>query len=146
VQKGRKAPASRFLIRAAGPADLPAIMRIQAGAPEAANWSASDYLSHNCWVAENDDGIIGFLVVRHTAADEHEILNLAVSLPYRKRGVGRALVEDGTVAPGTWFLEVRESNRPAIALYRSLGFEPVGRRTAYYLNPPEAGIVMKRGS
>ena len=39
-------------------------------------------------------------------------------------------------------LEVRESNTPAIGLYRKLGFEEVGRRKGYYTNPKEDAILM----
>ena len=44
--------------------------------------------------------------------------------------------------PGTWFLEVRESNAAARALYDDLGFELRGRRTRYYSDPDEDGLVM----
>jgi ribosomal-protein-alanine N-acetyltransferase len=44
---------------------------------------------------------------------------------------------------GSWFLEVRESNVAAIALYEGLGFRRVGQRENYYRDPSESGIVMR---
>src|SRR5262249_11518023 len=85
---------------------------------------------------------LGFLVTRQTAPHEHEILNLAVDPAHRRQGIARALLRDAlSQANADWFLEVRESNVPAIALYRSLGFEQVALRPGYY--SPESGIVMK---
>ena len=43
---------------------------------------------------------------------------------------------------GTMFLEVRESNAPAISLYRNFGFEQVGLRPDYYSLPKEAAVLM----
>jgi ribosomal-protein-alanine N-acetyltransferase len=42
-----------------------------------------------------------------------------------------------------WFLEVRESNTAAVALYGAAGFLPSSRREKYYRNPPEAALVMR---
>ena len=54
-------------------------------------------------------------------------------------------VADEHVEPGaTIYLEVRESNAPAQALYRSRGFETAGRRAAYYQHPEEDALVFRR--
>lgn len=45
--------------------------------------------------------------------------------------------------PGAWFLEVRESNKAARELYGGMGFETVGRRRAYYRDPPEDALILK---
>ena len=42
------------------------------------------------------------------------------------------------------FLEVRESNLPAISFYESLGFRKTGRREGYYQNPPEAALILEK--
>jgi ribosomal protein S18 acetylase RimI-like enzyme len=42
------------------------------------------------------------------------------------------------------FLEVRESNHDAIAFYKRLGFHQIGRREAYYSDPPAAALVLAR--
>jgi ribosomal protein S18 acetylase RimI-like enzyme/glycosyltransferase involved in cell wall biosynthesis len=137
-----------LLVRSATAEDLDAIGRIQAASPEAAQWSLGAYLEFECTVAVLGQ-IVGFLVARQTASDEREILNLAVDPAYRRRGMARHLLEHQLIehrlrqAKVSWFLEVRESNAPAIRLYESLGFLACGRREGYYSNPVEAGIVMR---
>lgn len=89
----------------------------------------------------------GFVLAR-AAADEAEILTLAV-LPARRRGglgrslVDRALREAAERGAARAFLEVSEANAPARALYASLGFEPVGRRPRYYAGGADA-LVLRR--
>jgi ribosomal-protein-alanine N-acetyltransferase len=86
---------------------------------------------------EGDEGpLTGFLLSRK-AADEAEILTIAVSPRQRRRGIGkellrrqmRRLAESGVKR---LFLEVAEDNAAARALYRSLGFREEGRRKGYY--------------
>jgi ribosomal-protein-alanine N-acetyltransferase len=96
---------------------------------------------------DDDDGrFLGYgLCV--LAADEGEILNLAVDPGLRRQGAGRALLEamlDMLKAGGAAqvFLEVRRSNEAAIALYRSMGFVPLGSRRAYYSQPREDALTM----
>lgn len=82
-----------------------------------------------------DGGTVGFSLVR-SVADEAELLLLAV-LPSRHReGIGSRLLDDfmgraGANGAARVHLEVREGN-PAVAMYRSAGFSPVGRRRNYY--------------
>jgi len=92
-------------------------------------------------------GVSGY-VVAHDAADEGEILNLAVVPARHRSGIGRALVErvlTELAARGARrvFLEVRESNAGARALYASLGFREVGRRPRYYRRPVEDAVVLR---
>jgi ribosomal-protein-alanine N-acetyltransferase len=86
-----------------------------------------------------DDGesgsAVGFSLFR-SVANESELLLLAVSPNYRRRGVGRKLLQDflsraRTRGSTRVHLEVREGN-PAIQMYRHAGFEPIGRRRNYY--------------
>ncbi len=131
-------------IRAAGLPDLSRISEIQAASPEAAQWMPAGYLEHDCRVAVSEKNLIGFLVARQVAPGERELLNLAVDPAERRRGVARALLLDALTAwPGTWFLEVRASNRAAIQLYEWAGFRLVGRRGGYYVGPAEDAIVMR---
>ena len=136
-------------IRSATAADLAGIALIQSAAPEASHWDTLSYLDYACMVAvdgttEDGGAVVGFLVFREIGPDEHEILNLAVHPGARRRGVARQLLM-AVLAPGRgkWFLEVRAANLGAIQLYENLGFRQAARRVGYYLNPPEAGIVMR---
>jgi ribosomal-protein-alanine N-acetyltransferase len=79
---------------------------------------------------------IGFIVSR-TAADEAEILSVAVAQKHRGHGFSRDLLRThlGHLAGHGLkkvFLEVEENNRPARALYERAGFRVVGRRERYY--------------
>jgi ribosomal-protein-alanine N-acetyltransferase len=78
---------------------------------------------------------IGFSLFR-TVSDESELLLLAVLPDYRRQGVGRQLLEDflervRNDGVARVHLEVRDGN-PAVAMYRSFGFMPIGRRRNYY--------------
>ena len=126
-------------IRPAGPEDLPLIAGIQAASPEASQWEPGDYLAYTCLIADD----VAFIVTRQLAPDEHEILNLAVAPSARRSGLARALLTHVLQAfPGSWFLEVRASNLPAIRLYESTGFRASGTRRDYYRDSPETAIVM----
>jgi len=98
-------------------------------------------------VAAAPEGVAGY-VIAQDAADEGEILNLAVASARLRGGIGRALVEQVLAALAELgarqvFLEVRESNGAARALYASLRFEEVGRRSRYYRRPIEDAIVLR---
>ena len=132
------------MIRRGRPEDLEAVAAIQAESPEASGWEVGGYLELDFWVAAEADGVVGFLVARTVAAGERELLNLAVGVCHRRRGVGRGLLQTLVEGPaGTIFLEVRESNAAARNLYKSMGFQEVSLRRKYYSDPPEAAIVMK---
>ena len=78
---------------------------------------------------------VGFSLFRSVAA-ESELLLLAVDPSHRRRGIGRGLLQhflDCSRSEGVTrvHLEVRDGN-PAIRMYRSAGFEAVGRRRNYY--------------
>ncbi len=78
----------------------------------------------------------GFVLSR-VAADEAEILTIAVDPTVRKNGVGRALLEESLrqaarAGARAMYLEVDQDNLQALALYRRLGFVQVGERTGYY--------------
>lgn len=138
-----------LLLRTAEEADLDAIARIQAASPGASQWQPRDFLKFDCTVAvwRADSTVAGFLASRQTAQGppaEREILNLAVDPPARRKGVALRLLEQELErGQGSCFLEVRESNAAAIALYEGSGFRRVGLRTDYYDDPSEAGIVMR---
>ena len=99
-------------------------------------------------VAEDAAGIAGYLIARD-AAGTGEILNLAVAPEQRRSGIARQLLEAGLAALAgrnveEVFLEVRESNLAAQALYVGAGFRPVGQRSGYYRSPKEDALVLRR--
>lgn len=115
-------------------------------------WSATDFRESVAGggvvlVAALESTVVGYVVAR-VAADEGEILNLAVAKTYQRSGVGRGLVRAalkllGASGARTVYLEVRESNAAARHLYEGLGFEVVRRRNDYYRRPVEAALVLK---
>jgi ribosomal-protein-alanine N-acetyltransferase len=81
------------------------------------------------------------------AADEAELANLAVAAAERRLGIGRILLDDviaeaGTRGANRIYLEVRESNAAARALYSQAGFREMGRRRRYYSAPVEDAVIM----
>jgi len=91
--------------------------------------------------------VLGF-VVFWTVHDEVHVLNVAVALEHRRRGVARALMDQAVAhgrAKGARLvtLEVRRGNAGAIALYRDLGYEEVGIRANYYQEEGEDAVVME---
>ena len=141
-----------YRIRPAALADASALVAIERrcfGDP----WSEASFREAlaSTWsfvlVAEASRGVSGYLVGRE-AGGTGEVLNLAVAPEFRRRGVGEALLEAGLAAfrrsrVDEVFLEVRESNSSARALYARHGFRPVGQRSAYYRNPKEDAVVLR---
>ena len=89
-----------------------------------------------CRVLEGPDGLGGYGIMSMNAGEAH-ILNICIRADLRGHGYGRRLLawlldQARDAGQGWAFLEVRPSNRPAILLYESLGFEPVGIRRGYY--------------
>ncbi|AXK39662.1 ribosomal protein S18-alanine N-acetyltransferase [Crenobacter cavernae] len=109
-------------------------------------WRARQYgdsfaAGHDVSVIESDGQPVG-VAVWMLVIDEAELLNIAVARLYQGRGLGRRLLQsvlaDARAAGARrLFLEVREGNAPARALYRSLGFVETGLRKNYY--PGDAG-------
>lgn len=92
----------------------------------------------------------GFVLAR-LAADEGEILTVAVARAHRRRGLGWRLMDAvlrklHAERAQSLFLEVEETNAGAIALYRRLAFREVGKRPAYYAasGGPTGALVMRR--
>lgn len=109
---------------------------------------------HRFLVAEEDGAILGYAGC-YIILDEADVTNIAVSEKIRRLGVGRTLLQAlknvvRDAGAETLFLEVRESNDPAIRLYTSEGFTQVGRRKDYYEDPREDALLyafsLKRNS
>lgn len=139
-------------VRHATPADLPRLAEIAAHAVAAAQWSQRQYeemLSSGrlVLVLEEDGRVAGF-VAGHGIADDWEIENIAVTGNARRRGLGSRLLGEflhhvRSKGGNAVFLEVRESNHPARALYEKWAFIEAGRRKDYYLEPVEDALVLK---
>jgi ribosomal-protein-alanine acetyltransferase len=142
------------MIRKIKAGDAVAVARLLAASPGAAPWSPLDSLAPRdtetpnteAFVAEHDGEVVGLIVTR-VAADEAEILNLAVLPTLRRRGLARRLLLTALAAARALnarraFLEVRESNSDARAFYSRLGFIEWDSRRAYYREPAEDALIL----
>jgi len=104
----------------------------------------ADLSQDQTWYALAYDGaeVIGFLAVQENLF-EAEVLQIAVKQTYQGQKIATALF-DFLPADKEIFLEVRESNRPALLFYKKEKFEEIARRKAYYHAPMEDAIIMKR--
>jgi [ribosomal protein S18]-alanine N-acetyltransferase len=116
-------------------------------------WTAQDFEGFLAERSILGDGLFvdraaqpaGFVLSRR-AADEAEILSVAVAREARGRGHAHALLASHLQAlahagVGTVHLEVEDGNAPAMALYRRLGFKTVGRREGYYVRPDGSRVA-----
>jgi [ribosomal protein S18]-alanine N-acetyltransferase len=142
-------------VSAAGPRDAEALSALHATSFRR-GWSEDEVerllfdrqvLAHR---AMKGRALAGFILSR-MAADEAEILSVAVASRWRGRGLARRLLDLhlrrlAGLGIRTVFLEVEESNKPALRLYHRAGFREAGRRPGYY--PREAGaaaaLVLRR--
>ena len=149
-----KAASPQLQIRSFRPSDTPSISEILQAATEAAQWPPESYAKLASspggifLVCESSTHAIGFLAARHIA-DETEILNIAVHPAFRRQGVASALLlAVFNSFPGSAvsrvFLELRESNLAARALYEHHGFVPAGTRKSYYRDPVEHALCMQK--
>jgi [ribosomal protein S18]-alanine N-acetyltransferase len=145
--------AANKLIRRFDARDAAAVGAILASSPQAAAWTVKSLEQLNIrgelgWVIEDKKSVAGFLVVRAVVA-EAEILNLCIAPEKRRSGLAESLL-DVAVAElrrtrvDRLFLEVRESNTPAISFYEKHKFRETGRRPGYYRNPDEAAVLMMK--
>lgn len=139
-------------VRPAWPADAPVLAALERRC-FSDPWSAESFrealsteLSFGL-VAESGGEIAGYMIGR-VILGTGEILNLAVAPEWRRLGIGRQLLDAALEALSVRgadevFLEVRESNAGALALYQAAGFRPVGQRTGYYRSPREDALVLR---
>jgi ribosomal-protein-alanine N-acetyltransferase len=143
-------------ISEATPRDSAAIARLH-GASFNRGWSDGEIermlidravLAHRAMVGRT---LVGFILSR-IAADEAEILSVAVASSQRGRGLAREMLtlhlrRLAGLRVRAVFLEVDEDNTPARRLYKRAGFRQVGRREAYYWDSggrPTAALVLRR--
>ncbi|HFD81329.1 MAG TPA: ribosomal-protein-alanine N-acetyltransferase [Gammaproteobacteria bacterium] len=120
--------------------DLDAVMEIERRAYEYP-WTPGIFrdclrVGYCCWCCEGGEGIQGYGVMSVAAGESH-ILNLTVDPGLQRRGIGSRLMRHFMQlarrhGADTVMLEVRPSNRAAIALYQKLGFNEMGVRRNYY--------------
>jgi ribosomal-protein-alanine N-acetyltransferase len=144
---------AHWKVRWIAPQDVPAVLEIQSGTPQAAQWPEQDYRAAcdhllMAVVAQAGRRVGGFLLGRVTF-DEMEILNLAVAQDERRKGIGTLLMDAAlqialACQAQRVFLEVRESNASAVAFYRRCGFRLAGRRPRSYSSPVEDALLMTR--
>ena len=135
--------------------DLKALLAIDRASPspwtEAALQSELGLTPPTVYVlrTEDADNTVTAFVITRTVDVEMDIVNLAVSPLFRRRGHARALIvslieQAASRGVRRAYLEVRESNAPARGLYRGLGFEETQRRRNFYRDPTEDAILMSR--
>ncbi|HWZ44211.1 MAG TPA: ribosomal protein S18-alanine N-acetyltransferase [Candidatus Saccharimonadales bacterium] len=144
-------------VRHAHTGDLPRMMELAQGAPGAAQWGRAVFerlfkddseAARLVLVLEEEKGeVAGFLAGRDSAG-EWEIENLVVTGPARRRGLGSRLLGEfmhhaRSRNARAVFLEVRESNMAARALYEKWAFCEAGRRKQYYQDPCEDALILK---
>jgi [ribosomal protein S18]-alanine N-acetyltransferase len=136
--------------------DLQAVLKVHRACKGVGFWRSRDYEQMaadprgTILVAEADDPmlpeVLGFLAF-YRLDGEAELWNLGITPEHRRRGIARALLQEARrrlseAGVHRLFLEVRESNMPAVELYRSFGFVPQTRRKDYYQHPKEDALVL----
>ena len=132
-------------------ADAPALAALDARY-FSESWSEKAFL--DTFVSPTETGLVledeelcGYITA-YFSLDEGNITRVLVEDGLRRQGLGKRLVEALFAAPEagemqTCFLEVREHNQAAIALYESCGFAAVGKRKRFYRSPEEDALVMR---
>jgi ribosomal-protein-alanine N-acetyltransferase len=150
-------PAAKSAIRPMTVADLERVEEIARRLQDAPHWPSAAYfaaldaqaaLRRIALVAEDaETGAISGFAVASVLPPEAELETLAVAAESQRHGVARqlftALADELRRTQVTQvMLEVRASNRPALALYRALGFLENGRRPRYYIDPVEDALLL----
>ena len=140
-------------IRSMLPADVPqiaALERLCFSDPWSEGSVAGELENElSLWLVAGEDGVVLGYVGSQSVPPDCDILNLAVAPGARRRHIGRQLLQallDALHRRGIErvFLEVRPTNAPARALYAAFGFEEVGRRKGYYVNPVEDALILRK--
>jgi [ribosomal protein S18]-alanine N-acetyltransferase len=154
-------------LRLAVASDIPALMELERQCATAAHWTEQQYRqvfhgseqpnSRRLALVVEETGergqeeipaLLAFLVAHHVPP-EWELENIVVAPAARRKGVATLLLREfldraSPTNSEAVFLEVRESNAAARALYEKHGFKETGTRKAYYAGPVEDAIVYRR--
>ncbi len=111
-------------------------------ATQAAPWTEGIFrrslaIGYDCWVIEEQQRVVGFIMMSSVPGDDAHILNVCVDPVYQRQGFGQKLLrqaisEAEQKKKNMVYLEVRRSNKSAIALYDKLGFVQISERKNYY--------------
>jgi [ribosomal protein S18]-alanine N-acetyltransferase len=133
-------------------ADLPQVLAIERRAFPTP-WSLAMFVlelskpSGICLAAARDEQLVGYLVCSRYDTIWH-LMNVAVDDSKRREGIASALLRhlfDTADRPAEQYtLEVRPSNREAIAMYEGFGFRSAGMRRGYYHDNKEDALIMWR--
>ena len=130
--------------------DIPAVYEIEKlsfVAPKAESVFSED--QHKYFVGKEDaedeeeEKVLGYIGIEKIKGETH-IINMAIHPHYRRKGVGKKLIEAILNDSDVFFLEVRVSNTPALRLYEGFGFKNVGTRQKYYQDNEEDAHIMRR--
>ncbi len=130
--------------------DIPAVVKIEQECFTAEAWSEESFkyrlgrAGFISLVATDEDSgdVIGYIAASEIL-DEQYLDSLAVRGGQRGKGVATALMKAAFDTEKSVYLEVRQSNLPAISLYKKLGFTEYAKRRDYYDNPTEDAIMMR---
>ncbi|HFI0427247.1 TPA: ribosomal protein S18-alanine N-acetyltransferase [Streptococcus suis] len=126
-----------------------AVLAVMESVYETSPWTLEQIASsmssqdEDYYLAYKGQELVGFLAVQ-TVLDEMEILQIAVKADFQRLGIASQLMAAVMDWDGDIFLEVRESNSAAQALYTRQHFTKIGKRKDYYRNPVEDAVIMKR--
>ncbi|HFI0448892.1 TPA: ribosomal protein S18-alanine N-acetyltransferase [Streptococcus suis] len=126
-----------------------AVLAVMQSVYEQSPWTLEQIVSsmssqdEDYYLAYEGQELVGFLAVQ-TVLDEMEILQIAVRADFQRLGIASQLMAAVMYWDGGIFLEVRESNSAAQALYTRQHFTKIGKRKDYYRNPVEDAVLMKR--
>jgi ribosomal-protein-alanine N-acetyltransferase len=145
-------------IRRMQAADVGQVMAIADGLKEAPHWRRNVYLdalnpgtapTRIALVAETPEaGVVGFAVTV-LIPPQAELETMAVKAEAQRQGIASRLFSEmiaelKKIRITEVMLEVRESNRAALALYHAVGFMETGRRRAYYADPQEDALLLRQ--
>lgn len=96
----------------------------------------------------DENELMGYYIL-FILENEAHLENLSVKPCFQNKGIGRALLQDAIQEAHAHqveaiYLEVRESNKKAISLYKKAGFFEIGIRKKFYVNPTENAVLMKK--
>jgi [ribosomal protein S18]-alanine N-acetyltransferase len=152
IDKPKRAVASeiRWMVRK----DMPAVLQIESECFFEHSWTEAEFIrclrQRSCigMVADVGDDVAGFMIYELCASRFH-LLNFGVAPRYRRRGVGRAMVQkligkmEGGYPRNQILLEVRETNLDAQLFFKAFGFRAISVLSDFYEDSAEDAYLMQ---